>query len=99
MGKSTTIHPLQTDKVFTLCLSVRELTPLEEKPYQFSRLTPFVELTYQLAELTPFDRKLVATCFVEFNGKPVGSAKRGFKTAVGLARLPGNVTPHTLRHI
>ena len=24
--------------------------------------------------------------------------KKGFKTAVGLARLPGKVTPHTLRH-
>jgi integrase len=44
------------------------------------------------------DRKLVATYFVEFNGKPVGSVKRGFKMAVGLARLPGKVTPHTLRH-
>ena len=44
------------------------------------------------------DRKLIATCFVEFNGKPVASVKKGFKTAVGLARLPGNVTPHTLRH-
>ena len=44
------------------------------------------------------DRKLVATCFVEFNGKPVGSVKRGFKTAVGLASLTGKVTPHTLRH-
>jgi integrase len=44
------------------------------------------------------DRKLLATCFVEFNGKPVRSVKRGFKTAVGLASLPGKVTPHTLRH-
>jgi integrase len=44
------------------------------------------------------DRKLIATCFVGFNGKPVASVKKGFKTAVGLARLPGNVTPHTLRH-
>jgi integrase len=44
------------------------------------------------------DRKLIATCFVEFNGKPVASVKKGFKTAVGLARLPDNVTPHTLRH-
>ena len=38
------------------------------------------------------DRKLIATCFVEFNGKLVASAKKGFKTAVGLARL------HPLRH-
>ena len=39
----------------------------------------------------------MATCFVEFNGKPV-SVKKGFKTAVGLALLPGKVTPHALRH-
>jgi len=44
------------------------------------------------------DRKLIATCFVEFNGKPVDSVKKGFKTAVRLAGLPGRVTPHTLRH-
>jgi integrase len=44
------------------------------------------------------DRKLIASCFVEFNGKPVASVKKGFKTAVGLASLPGHVTPHTLRH-
>jgi integrase len=44
------------------------------------------------------DRKLIASCFVEFNGKPVSSVKRGFKTAVGLAGLSGRVTPHTLRH-
>jgi integrase len=29
---------------------------------------------------------------------PVASVKKGFKTAVGLARLPGRVTPHILRH-
>jgi integrase len=44
------------------------------------------------------DRKLIANCFVEFNGKPVASVKRGFRTAVSLAKLPGRVTPHTLRH-
>jgi len=44
------------------------------------------------------DRKLIATCFVDFNGKPVASVKKGFKTAVGLTGLPGKVTPHTLRH-
>jgi integrase len=44
------------------------------------------------------DRKLIATSFVEFNGKPVTSVKKGFKTAVGPARLPGRATPHTLRH-
>ncbi|MFB6451241.1 site-specific integrase [Bradyrhizobium tunisiense] len=45
-----------------------------------------------------WNRKLIAECFVEFNGKPVASVKKGFKTAVGLAGLPGRVTPHTLRH-
>ncbi|QWG15875.1 tyrosine-type recombinase/integrase [Bradyrhizobium sediminis] len=42
--------------------------------------------------------KLIAECFVEFNGKPVSSVKKGFRSAVGLAGLNGNVTPHTLRH-
>jgi hypothetical protein len=42
------------------------------------------------------ERKLFATCcFVEFNGKPVSSVKRGFKSAVTLAGLVGKVTPHT----
>jgi integrase len=44
------------------------------------------------------ERKLIANCFVEFNGKPVASVKKGFRTAIGLAKLPGRVTPHTLRH-
>jgi integrase len=44
------------------------------------------------------ERKLFATCFVEFNGKPVSSVKRGFKSGVALAGLVGKVTPHTLRH-
>src|SRR3984957_1516180 len=43
-------------------------------------------------------RKLIATCFVEFNGKPVSSVKKGFRSAVRLAGLPSRVTPHTLRH-
>ncbi len=43
-------------------------------------------------------RRLIAACFVEFNGKPVVSVKRGFQSAVRLAGLAGRVTPHTLRH-
>jgi integrase len=43
-------------------------------------------------------RNLIATCFVEFNGKPVLSVKKGFRSAVRLAGLSGKVTPHTLRH-
>ena len=42
--------------------------------------------------------KMIAECFVDFNGKPVASIKKCFKSAVGLARLSGKVTPHTLRH-
>lgn len=44
---------------------------------------------------------LISQCFVEFNGKPVGSVKKGFASAVrlaGLSKVEGNVTPHTLRH-
>jgi integrase len=43
-------------------------------------------------------RRLIAACFVEFNGKPIASVKRGFQSAVRLAGLAGKVTPHTLRH-
>jgi integrase len=43
-------------------------------------------------------RKLTASHFVEYNGKPVASVKKGFRSAVRLAGLPGRVTPHTLRH-
>ena len=43
-------------------------------------------------------RKVIATCFVEFNGKPVSSVKKGFRSAVRLAGLAGKITPHTLRH-
>jgi integrase len=42
--------------------------------------------------------KLIADGSVEFDGKPVASVKKGFKSAVGLAGLSGKVTPHTLRH-
>ena len=42
--------------------------------------------------------KLIADGLVEFDGKPVASVKKGFKSAVGLASLSGEVTPHTLRH-
>ena len=52
-----------------------------------------------LAHMRRWDRmKLIVECFVEFNGKPVASVKKGFKSAVGLASLTGKVTPHTLRH-
>jgi hypothetical protein len=43
-------------------------------------------------------RKLIASHFVEFNGKRVASVKKGFRSAVGLAGLSGKVTPDTLRH-
>src|SRR5262249_54751732 len=39
------------------------------------------------------ERKLIASHFVEFNGKPVASVKKGFRSAVRLAGLVGKVTP------
>ena len=39
------------------------------------------------------DQKLIASCFVEFNGKLVSSVKTGFRSAVRLAGLTGRVTP------
>jgi integrase len=44
------------------------------------------------------DRKIVAAHFVEWNGKPVTSVRKGFRHAAHLAKLDGKVTPHTLRH-
>jgi Phage integrase family len=47
------------------------------------------------------DKKIITTCFVEWNSKPVRSVKNAFARAVDIAGLDvtdGNVTPHTLRH-
>jgi integrase len=44
------------------------------------------------------DRKIAAVHFVEWNGKPVTSVRKGFRHATHLARLDGKVTPYTLRH-
>ena len=41
---------------------------------------------------------IVKEHFVEWNGAPVASVKTALKTAVELTKLPGKVTPHTLRH-
>ncbi len=52
-----------------------------------------------LAHLRRWHAKGIATDhFVEWNGQPVKSVKTGFKSALRLAKLEGNVTPHTLRH-
>jgi hypothetical protein len=44
------------------------------------------------------DKGIVHDHFVEWHGEAVQSVKTAFKTAVRLARLSGNLTPHTLRH-
>jgi integrase len=44
------------------------------------------------------ERKLMANCFVEFNGELVASVKKGFRRAVDLADLPGRVGAAYLRH-
>jgi integrase len=43
-------------------------------------------------------RGVITSHFVEWHGAPVKSVKTGFRHAVALAGLRGNVTPHTLRH-
>jgi hypothetical protein len=43
--------------------------------------------------------KPIARCFVESNGTPVASGKKGFRSAVGLARITGKITPHRLPHM
>jgi integrase len=44
------------------------------------------------------DKGIVAENFVEFRGKPVKRVKKGFASAVRLAKVELKVTPHTLRH-
>jgi len=52
-----------------------------------------------LAHMRRWHRKgIIARHFVEWNGEGVKSVKTSFKTAVGLAKLGGGVSPHTLRH-
>jgi integrase len=63
------------------------------------RQTPAPVPPRLLAHMRRWSRlKLISTCFVEFNGKPIASVKKGFKSGVKLAALSGKVTPHTLRH-
>lgn len=55
-----------------------------------------------LAHLRRWDRLGIAKQhFVEWNGKPVASVKKAFRTVVTLSKIDltaGPVTPHTLRH-
>ena len=52
-----------------------------------------------LAHLRRWHAKgIVEVHFVEWNGKPIASVKTALKTAVRLAKLPGKLIPHTLRH-
>lgn len=43
-------------------------------------------------------RKISEDYVVEWNGKPVGSVTKGFRSAVTAAKLSADVTPHILRH-
>lgn len=43
-------------------------------------------------------KKISTSHFIEHNGVPVKEINNGFAKAVELAKLEGNVTPHTLRH-
>ncbi len=52
-----------------------------------------------LAHMRRWYRLGIAThAVVEWNGKPVGSVRKGFATAVRAAGLDKRVTPHVLRH-
>jgi hypothetical protein len=44
------------------------------------------------------DRGIIASFFVEWQGKPIQSVKTAFESAVRLAGIEGKVVPHTLRH-
>lgn len=44
------------------------------------------------------DKNLMATHFVEWNGRPCKQVDKAFAHAVELAGLEGDVIPHTLRH-
>ncbi|MGJ4945193.1 tyrosine-type recombinase/integrase [Bradyrhizobium sp. HKCCYLS1011] len=44
------------------------------------------------------DRGIVKENFVEYRGEPVKRVKKGFASAVRLAKVNIKVTPHTLRH-
>jgi integrase len=76
--------------------------PIGKKTSKKKRQTPAPIPHRLLAHLRRWQRlQLFAKCFVEFNGKPVVSVKKGFRCGVRLGKLSGvegKVTPHTLRH-
>jgi integrase len=52
-----------------------------------------------LAHLRRWESKgVTGEYLIEWNRQPVKSVKTAFKTAVRLAGLPGQISPHTLRH-
>lgn len=51
-----------------------------------------------LSHMRRWKRTAINGHFVEFNGEPVKSVKTGFAHGVRLAKLEGEITPHTLRH-
>lgn len=71
-----------------------DLDEAENKRSPTSRIPPRL-----MAHLERWKRKrIIAEFVVEWNGRPVKSVKTGWKTAVDLAKISGQVTPHTLRH-
>jgi integrase len=76
----------------------------------FYRLAEGVRATNKRQPPVPLPRRLLAHLrrwvakgtvgeyFVEWNGKPVKSVKTAFKTALRLAKVSGQISPHTLRH-
>jgi len=73
-----------------------------KKASKKKRQTPAPIPSRLLAHLRRWQRlQLFAKFFVEFNGKPIASVKKGFRSGVrlaGLSEVEGKITPHTLRH-
>lgn len=71
----------------------------EGKKATKKRQTPVPLPPQLLAHLRRWEEKRIfATHFVEWAGKPISSVRSGFERAVEFAKLPGKITPHTLRH-
>ncbi len=73
---------------------------LAEGKLQTNKRQPPVPIPKRLlAHMRRWQRRgIVQTHFVEFNGRPIKSVKTAFDRAARLAKLPGKVVPHSLRH-
>ena len=72
--------------------------PVEGRYETNKRQSPVPIAPRLLAYLRRWKEKRIALeFFVEWNGERVKSVKTAFQSAIRLAGLDGNITPHTLR--